>query len=225
MAILATVAFGSRVRARGRRLRGHRVGSGPSTWRPRASYEMVVRLDRARPRSSTGRSTCASSPSLIDRHHPLAAVEGAFNAVMLQGDAIREITLEGPGAGGIETASAVVADMVERDRDDRHRLPPERRLLARAAVARPGRAALAVLRPRGGRGPAGRARARRRAPRRPRRLDRPATQHLLDDGAALDIVTHEAPAGAWRPRSTTSRRSARCAAGPRRCASSPTAAS
>src|SRR6185369_1946441 len=51
-------------------------------------------------------------PALVDRQHPLAAVEGAFNAVMLQGDAIREITLEGPGAGGIETASAVVADMV-----------------------------------------------------------------------------------------------------------------
>jgi homoserine dehydrogenase len=43
--------------------------------------------------------------------HPLAKVNGAFNAVMLQGDAIREITLEGPGAGGIETASAVIADM------------------------------------------------------------------------------------------------------------------
>jgi homoserine dehydrogenase len=39
-------------------------------------------------------------------------VEGPFNAVMLQGDAIREITLEGPGAGGLETASAVVADMI-----------------------------------------------------------------------------------------------------------------
>jgi homoserine dehydrogenase len=51
-------------------------------------------------------------PAFVDRHHPLAAVEGAFNAVMLQGDAIREIMLEGPGAGGIETASAVVADMV-----------------------------------------------------------------------------------------------------------------
>ena len=51
-------------------------------------------------------------PALVDRHHPLAAVDGPFNAVMLQGDAIREITLEGPGAGGIETASAVVADMV-----------------------------------------------------------------------------------------------------------------
>jgi homoserine dehydrogenase len=51
-------------------------------------------------------------PALVDGRHPLAAVEGAFNAVMLQGDAIREITLEGPGAGGSETASAVVADMV-----------------------------------------------------------------------------------------------------------------
>jgi homoserine dehydrogenase len=51
-------------------------------------------------------------PALVDRHHPLAAVEGAFNAVMLQGDAIREITLAGPGAGGEETASAIVADMV-----------------------------------------------------------------------------------------------------------------
>src|SRR5207247_6525878 len=51
-------------------------------------------------------------PAFVDGHHPLAAVEGAFNAVMLQGEAIREITLEGPGAGGTETASAVVADMV-----------------------------------------------------------------------------------------------------------------
>jgi homoserine dehydrogenase len=32
--------------------------------------------------------------------------------VMLQGDAIREIMLKGPGAGGTETASAVVADLV-----------------------------------------------------------------------------------------------------------------
>ena len=51
-------------------------------------------------------------PGFVARSHPLAAVDGAFNAVMLQGDAIREITLEGPGAGGTETASAVVADLV-----------------------------------------------------------------------------------------------------------------
>ena len=39
-----------------------------------------------------------------DPDHPLAAVEGAFNAVLLQGDSIREVILEGPGAGGAETA-------------------------------------------------------------------------------------------------------------------------
>ena len=59
-----------------------------------------------------GRVDVRVGPAFVDAHHPLAAVEGAFNAVMLQGDAIREITLEGPGAGGIETASAVVADLV-----------------------------------------------------------------------------------------------------------------
>jgi homoserine dehydrogenase len=72
---------------------------------------MVVRLVGAATLVD-GRLDVRVRPSLVDRHHPLAAVEGAFNAVMLQGDAIREITLEGPGAGGIETASAVVADMV-----------------------------------------------------------------------------------------------------------------
>src|ERR1044072_4929609 len=61
---------------------------------------------------AAGRVHGRVGPALLHRHHPLAAVEGAFNAVMLQGDAIREITLEGPGAGGSETASAVVADMV-----------------------------------------------------------------------------------------------------------------
>ena len=50
-------------------------------------------------------------PAFVDQQHPLATVEGAFNAVMLQGDAIREVTLAGPGAGGTETASAVIADI------------------------------------------------------------------------------------------------------------------
>jgi homoserine dehydrogenase len=51
-------------------------------------------------------------PAFVERAHPLAGIEGSSNAVVLQGDAIREVTLAGPGAGGIETASAVVADLV-----------------------------------------------------------------------------------------------------------------
>jgi homoserine dehydrogenase len=51
-------------------------------------------------------------PSLLARDHPLAAVEGAFNAVMLRGRSIREVILEGPGAGGEETATAVIGDLL-----------------------------------------------------------------------------------------------------------------
>jgi homoserine dehydrogenase len=51
-------------------------------------------------------------PCLLGADHPLAAVEGAFNAVMLQGRSIREVILEGPGAGGEETATAVIGDLL-----------------------------------------------------------------------------------------------------------------
>jgi homoserine dehydrogenase len=110
MAILATVAFGSRIRLQDvlydgiERLRVEHVQAA-------RELGMAVRLIG----SATlvdGAVDVRVEPSFVDRHHPLAAVDGPFNAVMLQGDAIREITLEGPGAGGLATASAVVADMV-----------------------------------------------------------------------------------------------------------------
>jgi len=110
MAILATVAFGARVALADVDYRGL---EGIPAGLPRAAGEldMVVRLVGAATLFD-GAFDVRVRPALVDRHHPLAAVEGAFNAVMLQGDAIREITLEGPGAGGVETASAVVADLV-----------------------------------------------------------------------------------------------------------------
>lgn len=51
-------------------------------------------------------------PALLKKDHPLASVSGAYNAVFFKGNSIDEIMLSGPGAGGIETASAVVGDIV-----------------------------------------------------------------------------------------------------------------
>jgi homoserine dehydrogenase len=110
MAILATVAFGSRTTVDDVEFDGIEHVT-QEHMRAARELEMTVRLVG----SATlvdGKLDVRVKPSLVDRHHPLAAVEGPFNAVMLQGDAIREITLEGPGAGGLETASAVVADMI-----------------------------------------------------------------------------------------------------------------
>ena len=193
MAILATVAFGSRIEL------GDVAYEGIERLKPQhvaaaRELETVVRLVG----SATlvdGAVDVRVGPAFVDGHHPLAAVEGAFNAVMLQGDAIREITLEGPGAGGIETASAVVADMVsvigttgtgflQNDACWRtlDRLPPGELptpFYAHVEVAdRPGVLAhvaecfadqdVSIAR---------------------------LAQRLLDGSAALDLVTHEAAAG------------------------------
>jgi homoserine dehydrogenase len=51
-------------------------------------------------------------PAFLYADHPLATVNGAFNAVTIESPAITEITLSGPGAGGIQTASAVLGDVI-----------------------------------------------------------------------------------------------------------------
>jgi homoserine dehydrogenase len=51
-------------------------------------------------------------PAFLYAAHPLASVNGPFNAVTIESDAITEVTLSGPGAGGPQTASAVLGDVI-----------------------------------------------------------------------------------------------------------------
>jgi homoserine dehydrogenase len=51
-------------------------------------------------------------PCFLYSGHPLAPVAGPFNAVMVESPSITEITMSGPGAGGTETAAAVLGDVV-----------------------------------------------------------------------------------------------------------------
>jgi homoserine dehydrogenase len=51
-------------------------------------------------------------PAFLYADHPLASVNGSFNAVTIESAAITEITLSGPGAGGSQTASAVLGDVI-----------------------------------------------------------------------------------------------------------------
>jgi homoserine dehydrogenase len=193
MAILATVAFGSRVRLEDvvrDGIEGVRLEHVDAA----RELGMAVRLIGSATLSD-GAVDVRVGPCFVDRHHPLAAVEGAFNAVMLQGDAIREITLEGPGAGGLATASAVVADMVsvvgttgtgflQNDACWRtlDRLPPSELrspfYLHVEVDDRPG-----VL-----------AHVAERLAREGVSIAR-LTQRQLPEGAALDMVMHEAPTG------------------------------
>jgi len=51
-------------------------------------------------------------PCFLYGGHPLAPVKGPFNAVMVEAPEITEVTMSGPGAGGVQTASAVLGDLV-----------------------------------------------------------------------------------------------------------------
>jgi homoserine dehydrogenase len=51
-------------------------------------------------------------PCFLYPGHPLAPIEGPFNAVMVEAPALTEVTMSGPGAGGLQTASAVLGDVV-----------------------------------------------------------------------------------------------------------------
>lgn len=51
-------------------------------------------------------------PVFLYAGHPLSSVSGPFNAVTVESETITEITMSGPGAGGRQTASAVLGDVV-----------------------------------------------------------------------------------------------------------------
>src|SRR5262249_47732855 len=52
-------------------------------------------------------------PTMVPRQHLLADVNGAYNAIAVQGDALGSTMYFGLGAGMMPTATAVVADVME----------------------------------------------------------------------------------------------------------------
>ncbi|MGN6460857.1 MAG: homoserine dehydrogenase [Pseudolabrys sp.] len=72
-------------------------------------------------------------PTMVRKDSPIAAVMGVTNALTIDADGIDPITLVGPGAGGLATASAVVADIADVARG--LRMPPFGRPVAQLAVS------------------------------------------------------------------------------------------
>jgi len=61
-------------------------------------------------------------PTMVPKSSAIAQVMGVINAVSINADAVHELTLAGPGAGGMATASAVVADLSDLARGSK--VPP-----------------------------------------------------------------------------------------------------
>ena len=76
--------------------------------RPRAGAE----ADRHRRADRSPGLSVRVYPAFLYPGHPLASINGPFNAVTVESEAITEITMSGPGAGGPQTASAVLGDVI-----------------------------------------------------------------------------------------------------------------
>ena len=110
MAILARLAFGSPVHLDDVRYEGIEHLHGDDLEFAR-ELGLGLKLIGTAERLPGGLSVRVH-PAFLYAGHPLAGVSGPFNAVTLESEAITEITLSGPGAGGRQTASAVLGDVV-----------------------------------------------------------------------------------------------------------------
>ena len=74
-------------------------------------FGYVIKLLAIAKRTQTGYEARVH-PAMIPRDHPLASVNGVYNALMVQGDAVGDLMFYGRGAGQMPTASSVVADVL-----------------------------------------------------------------------------------------------------------------
>ncbi len=110
MAILARLAFGTPVRLEDVPYEGIEHLQGDDLAYAR-ELGLGLKLIGTAERLDGGLSVRVH-PAFLYAGHPLASVGGPFNAVTVESDDITEITMSGPGAGGVQTASAVLGDVV-----------------------------------------------------------------------------------------------------------------
>ncbi len=110
MAILARLAFGSPVHLNDVSYEGIEQLHGDDLEYAR-ELGLALKLIGTAERRQGGLSVHVY-PTFLYSGHPLAAISGPFNAVTVESETITEITMSGPGAGGRQTASAVLGDVV-----------------------------------------------------------------------------------------------------------------
>jgi homoserine dehydrogenase len=112
LAIMASVGFGARVHP-DQVYREGIEGIEPVDFRYARELGYEVKLLAYAARDGDGLVEARVHPALVPHGHPLAAVEGAANAVYIEGDLVGQVLLQGLGAGGRPTASSVVGDIID----------------------------------------------------------------------------------------------------------------
>ncbi|OBK28980.1 homoserine dehydrogenase [Mycobacterium asiaticum] len=114
-AILASIAFHTRVTADDVYREGI-TKITPDDFESAKSLGCTIKLlsicERITTDEGQQRVSARVYPALVPLSHPLASVNGAFNAVVVEAEAAGRLMFYGQGAGGAPTASAVTGDLV-----------------------------------------------------------------------------------------------------------------
>lgn len=114
-AILASIAFHTRVTADDVYREGMTKVSAADFESAKAlgcTIKLLAICERLTTGKGKQRVSARVYPALVPLDHPLASVNGAFNAVFVEAEAAGELMFYGRGAGGAPTASAVMGDVV-----------------------------------------------------------------------------------------------------------------
>ncbi|MGO4444053.1 homoserine dehydrogenase [Mycobacterium sp. 2YAF39] len=114
-AILASIAFHTRVTADDVYREGITNVTSADFVSARAlgcTIKLLAICERLTTDEGQQRVSARVYPALVPLDHPLASVNGAFNAVVVEAEAAGRLMFYGQGAGGAPTASAVMGDLV-----------------------------------------------------------------------------------------------------------------
>ncbi|MDY6783218.1 MAG: homoserine dehydrogenase [Cyanobacteriota bacterium] len=114
IAILASLAFGGRIKREDIHCEGIRqVSAADISYADRLGFTIKLLAIAQQYQSESDISLQVRvHPSLVPKNHPLANVNGAYNAILVEGEPIGQVMFFGSGAGAGPTASAVVSDIL-----------------------------------------------------------------------------------------------------------------
>ncbi len=110
IAILASLAFGGRIKREAVHAEGIRsITATDIAYAQKLGFAIKLLAIARRQGEAV---SLRVHPTLVPPAHPLARVDGAFNAIFVEGQPIGQVMFFGPGAGSGPTASAVVSDVL-----------------------------------------------------------------------------------------------------------------
>lgn len=134
LSILASLVSGSHIKPE-RILKRGIYGISPEDMAFAAQYRGGYAIKMiASAQQIVGKWAVGVAPSLIPLSHPLAKIEGCTNAVTIESDLSKKVTMIGAGAGGEETAAAVNANILEAAEHIRNQTTGHLPFLSRTAA-------------------------------------------------------------------------------------------